>query len=366
MKQVLFTIPGLGVPVHGFALLVVLGFFLGVLLARRRSLQEGLDPDLIDDLAPWVLLGGLIGARLLFVAEYWGEKVATLGAVFRVWEGGLVFYGGLFGAVVAVLLVRAARAFPLLATLDALTPALALGIAIGRVGCFLNGCCYGDPCPIPWLAVRFPPHSPPWLAEQAQGIIPAAARASLPLHPTQLYESAFHATALVVLLLLERAGLFPGQRIKLYFIAYLAYRFASEWLRPEPILGLGLNYAAYEAEVYRGALAALPRGQTEAASALGLTRLQMLRHVLLPQALRNALPAMTNDFIALLKDSSLVSVITVVELTKRMTIASVEVRSWLVPGLTCAALYFAMSFPLARLARRLERRLARDPDPRAA
>jgi polar amino acid transport system substrate-binding protein len=130
------------------------------------------------------------------------------------------------------------------------------------------------------------------------------------------------------------------------------------------ILGLGLNYAAYEAEVYRGALLALPRGQTEAAQSLGLGRLQILRHVLLPQAVRIALPASTNDFVALLKDTSLVSVITVIELTKRMTIAAVDLHGWLIPGLACAVLYLALSFPLAELARRLERRLARDRDPR--
>ena len=131
-------------------------------------------------------------------------------------------------------------------------------------------------------------------------------------------------------------------------------------------LGLGLNYAAYEAEVYRGALIAIPRGQTEAAAALGFGPWQTLRHVLLPQAMRSALPAVTNDFVSLLKDSSLVSVLTVVELTKRMTIAAVEIRSWLGPGLLCAALYFAMSFPLSRLSRRLEARLDHDPHPRLA
>jgi len=123
------------------------------------------------------------------------------------------------------------------------------------------------------------------------------------------------------------------------------------------ILGLGLNYGAYEAEVHRAAIAAIPTGQTEAAAALGLSRLQGLRLVLLPQALRTALPAMTNDLISLLKDSSLVSVITVVELTKQMTITAVDVRSWALPGLACAALYFAMSYPLSRLAARLEARL---------
>lgn len=126
------------------------------------------------------------------------------------------------------------------------------------------------------------------------------------------------------------------------------------------ILGLGLNYGAYEAEVHRAALGAVPLGQAEAASALGLSRLQTLRLVLLPQALRTALPAMTNDLISLLKDSSLVSVITVVELTKQMTITAVDVRSWALPGLVCAGLYFAMSYPLARLAARFEARLARE------
>jgi polar amino acid transport system substrate-binding protein len=154
--------------------------------------------------------------------------------------------------------------------------------------------------------------------------------------------------------------------LQLYILYYGIAPFVRLGPMTAAILGLGLNYAAYEAEVHRGALMALPRGQSEAAAALGLTRVQTLRHVLLPQSLRHALPAITNDFVALLKDSSLVSVITVVELTKRMTIASVEVRGWLVPGLLCAALYFAMSFPLARLSRTLEKRLHRDSHPRLA
>jgi len=131
------------------------------------------------------------------------------------------------------------------------------------------------------------------------------------------------------------------------------------------VIGLGLNYGAYEAEVYRGALLAIPRGQSEASRALGFGPAQTLRHVLLPQALRLALPPMTNDFVSLLKDSSLVSVITVIELTKRMTIAAVDMRGWLIPGLLCAVLYLALSLPLSELARRLERRLARDQRPLA-
>jgi polar amino acid transport system substrate-binding protein len=126
------------------------------------------------------------------------------------------------------------------------------------------------------------------------------------------------------------------------------------------IVGLGLNYAAYEAEIYRAGIQAIPPGQMEAATVLGMSKGLALRRVIVPQAFRIALPGVTNDFIALLKDSSLVSVITVVELTKRMTITAVEVRSWLVPGLLCAALYMAMSYPLSLLARRLEASLSRE------
>ena len=122
------------------------------------------------------------------------------------------------------------------------------------------------------------------------------------------------------------------------------------------LLGLGLNYAAYESEIYRGALEAVPKGQLEAARTLGLTEGQVLRLVRGPQAFRLALAPMTNDFVALLKDSSLVSVVTVVELTKQTSIFATNVASWALPGALCAALYLAMSLPLARLARRLEGR----------
>ena len=120
------------------------------------------------------------------------------------------------------------------------------------------------------------------------------------------------------------------------------------------LLGLGLNYAAYESEIYRGALEAVPRGQLEAARTLGLTEYQVFTLVRGPQAFRIALAPMTNDFVALLKDSSLVSVITVVELTKQTSIFAANIGSWVIPGALCAALYLLLSLPLARLAGYLE------------
>lgn len=125
------------------------------------------------------------------------------------------------------------------------------------------------------------------------------------------------------------------------------------------LLGLALNYAAYESEIYRAALEAVPVGQLEAARTLGLSERQVLMLVRAPQAFRLALAPMTNDFVALLKDSSLVSVLTVLELTKQTQIFATNLGSWVLPGALCAALYLAMSLPLAAAAKRLEDRWRR-------
>jgi polar amino acid transport system substrate-binding protein len=122
-------------------------------------------------------------------------------------------------------------------------------------------------------------------------------------------------------------------------------------------LGLGMNYAAYEAELYRAGISAIPKGQMEAALSLGMTQGLALRRIVLPQAFRIALPGVTNDFIALFKDSSLVSIIAMVELTKTYTILAASTLRFFELGLIVAVLYFAMSYPLSLLARRLEEKL---------
>jgi polar amino acid transport system substrate-binding protein len=125
------------------------------------------------------------------------------------------------------------------------------------------------------------------------------------------------------------------------------------------LLGLALNYAAYESEIYRAALEAVPKGQLEAGRVLGFGERQLLVLVRAPQAFRLALAPMTNDFVALLKDSSLVSVLTVMELTKQTQIFATNIGSWVIPGTLCAVLYLAMSLPIGALARILEHRWRR-------
>ncbi len=121
------------------------------------------------------------------------------------------------------------------------------------------------------------------------------------------------------------------------------------------ILGMGFNYAAYEAEIYRAGILSVARGQDEAARSLGMTRAQGLRYVIIPQAVRTILPPSTNDFIALFKDTSLVSVITVTELTRAYNLAATTTYRFLELGLITALLYFLMSYPLSLWARHLER-----------
>lgn len=242
MKQVLFRIPGLGVTVYGFTSLLVVAISAGWVLAGRRSRRERLDPDVVYGMAPWLVIGGLVGARLFYVAEYWGERVTTAGEALRVWDGGLVFYGGVLGATAAFFLYRAVRAFPVLATLDALAPAVALGVALGRVGCFLNGSGYGKVCRPPWPAVRFPAGSWPWAAERARMLIPRDAPYTLPLHPTQLY-SALSGLLLFALV----SAYFPvrrrdGEVMALLTIAYPVGHFVVDFLRDdEATFGSGLT-----------------------------------------------------------------------------------------------------------------------------
>jgi polar amino acid transport system substrate-binding protein len=125
------------------------------------------------------------------------------------------------------------------------------------------------------------------------------------------------------------------------------------------ILGFGLNYAAYEAEIYRAAIGAVPEGQWEAAASLGMGRVLAFRRIILPQTLRLVLPPMTNDFVALFKDTSLVSVIAVVELTKQYQILAKSSLQYLEIGLATATLYLLVSFPLGVLSRKLEEKASR-------
>jgi prolipoprotein diacylglyceryltransferase len=162
----------LGLPIRGYGVMVLLGVVAGVWLAVHRAKKRGIDVELIFRLALWLFVGGVIGARFFYVFEYWdrqfykpGDFQATLKAVLSIWQGGLVIYGALIGAGVAALLFWLwHRDQPMLKIADVIAPSMALGLGIGRIGCFLNGCCFGGVSDVPW-AVTFPEDSPPYMRQ---------------------------------------------------------------------------------------------------------------------------------------------------------------------------------------------------------
>ncbi len=233
MWQVIYTIPVLGgVKIFGYGLMLFFAFLGSMNLAGRVARREKLDPEVVYDLALWVFIGGLVGARAFFVMQYWGTKIHSVIEIFHIWEGGIVLYGSIIGGTVAFFTYRFFRPFPLRPFLDVVAPALALGIALGRFGCFLNGCCYGDVCNLPW-AVSFPEPSLPWQAHHLTHLIGADDHWSLPVHPTQLY-SVLDGLILMTLLL----AYFPrrkrdGEVMALLMVCYPITRILIEYLRSD-------------------------------------------------------------------------------------------------------------------------------------
>lgn len=166
----------LGLPIRGYGTMVLAGVVCGLSLAVYRAQRRGLPSELMTALLMWMFVGGIGGARLFFVAENWemmrrptlGE---TLMEVFRFTEGGLVVYGSLFGGLAAALLFVSRRRLPMLAIGDLVAPCLALGLSLGRIGCLLNGCCWGGSCDghAPGLCARFPFASPAYMSQLERG-----------------------------------------------------------------------------------------------------------------------------------------------------------------------------------------------------
>ena len=155
MRPELFSIPFIHLSIKGYGTMMVLGFVAAVLLARRRSRKLGENPNHITDFGVYALLAGLVGARLMYVVHNLADFRGNLKEVFAVWSGGLEFLGGFVLAVVVFLIYFGRKRLPMLKYLDILAPAVMLGLAFGRIGCLLNGCCFGAVTDLPW-GIRFP------------------------------------------------------------------------------------------------------------------------------------------------------------------------------------------------------------------
>jgi phosphatidylglycerol:prolipoprotein diacylglycerol transferase len=229
MHPVLFELPGSGLKVHAYGLMILLACAGALAITAWRAKRERLGVNSVYELATWLFLGGVIGARALFVMQH-PETVHSAWDLLRSWDGGNVFYGCIMGGLAGSLLYWWRRPFPFWPMADAVAPGLAVGITLGRVGCFLNGCCYGAESDLPW-AVRFPAGSHAWQAQIERGILPLVAEASLPVHPTQIYAAL---SGLIILIVLSAR--FPyrrrdGEIMALLMILYSVTRWPIESLR---------------------------------------------------------------------------------------------------------------------------------------
>jgi phosphatidylglycerol---prolipoprotein diacylglyceryl transferase len=168
----------IGLPIRGYGVMLMLATVAGVALAAYRAWQVGIDADAIYSLAFVMFIAGILGARLFFIAEYWNEEfsprrtgslVATLWAIVNVPKGGLVVYGSVIFGVPAGIWFCRQRRLPILAIGDIIAPSMVLGLALGRIGCFLNGCCFGGVCLTSDFAVTFPASSPPYAQQERFG-----------------------------------------------------------------------------------------------------------------------------------------------------------------------------------------------------
>jgi len=217
--------------VHWYGILLVAGFLAAIWTANRRGQRAGLSPSSLSDLAIWLLVGGIVGARLLHVVSYWERDFAgrPWWEAFAVWRGGLVFYGGLIGATVAGAVFARSKRLPFFRTADVLAPSIALGSVFGRLGCLLTGCCFGQPCGLPW-AIQFPIHSLPWEEQARRGLI-GTDEPALPVHPTQLYDSLANLLLYLGLAWLFRRRRFDGQVFGAFLIGYAVLRSLVELAR---------------------------------------------------------------------------------------------------------------------------------------
>ena len=229
MFPVLFEIPG-GLKVHAYGLMVAVGFLAALAWVRYQSKREGIPTQAMTDFAFWLMVAAIVGSRLAFIAVDWRYYTENPLAALRVWEGGLVFYGGLIACIFTAWFYLKKHRLNFWKVADIFMPGVALGHGFGRVGCFLAGCCHGRTCdPKAWYAVVFP--------ARPEGLAPPG----IPLYPVQLIEAAAEFLIFALLAWKSRKKAFDGQILLLYLMTYALVRIGIELLRGDKERGFVLQ-----------------------------------------------------------------------------------------------------------------------------
>jgi phosphatidylglycerol:prolipoprotein diacylglycerol transferase len=202
--------------VYSFGVMVMLGFIAAAWWATRSGARRGIDSETVMDAALYIFIPAMVFARLLYVLLNLGEY-HNLAEVGMVWRGGMAFHGGLLGGVLGGMFFCWRRHISAWEMADVIAPGIALGYAIGRIGCLLNGCCYGRECHLPW-AMRFPDLNYPGMQTP-------------PSHPTQIYSSIAGLLIFAILVRVDAHRKYPGHVFLAFLVLYSGYRFAIEFFR---------------------------------------------------------------------------------------------------------------------------------------
>jgi len=212
--------------IHSYGVLLAVSFLLGIYWAMHRARKRGIDKNSVVDLSLIIVFCALIGSRLMYVVTHvqefkgkWLDTINPFPSTGGVGIAGLTMLGGVVLALVAIVLFCWRKKVPILKLCDVMAPSFALGIFITRIGCFLNGCCYGKPCELPW-GVTFPQNSPAAFLQHNSH-----------LHPTQLYSSLYGLIILVTLILLDKKERFDGFILSFFFMLYGFFRFIVDYVR---------------------------------------------------------------------------------------------------------------------------------------
>ena len=227
MFPLLFEVPIFGgVRIYTYGLMYALGFLIGISYVARLAKKSDVSPETVLDLSFYIILAGVIGARVLYILTDWQRFSGHPIDVFKIWEGGLVFYGGLIGAMIASYVYTKKHKISFLKVLDLFMPGASLGHAIGRLGCLAAGCCYGKPAPA-WFpfSISFPASSH------------SLAPVGVPLYPTQIIESLSLFLVFLFLARLYPRRKFDGQVFISYVISYGIIRILVEIFRGDLIRG---------------------------------------------------------------------------------------------------------------------------------
>ncbi len=243
-----------GYKFHAYPTMLSVAFLTCTLLIVRELQRREPPIDVTPQGGLWAFIGGLVGAKVYWILQY-SEPKYLWHALF-VWEGGLVFYGGLIGGIFAVFVYLTINQLPRRIVADVVAPYLALAEAITRIGCFLNGCCWGAPTKMPW-AVTFPKGSHAYFQQVRDHIITGKETVCAPIHPTQLYMAVGLVLAMIILKRHGRTRHMPGATAALYVFFYGILRFTVEIFRGDSaksVAGMTVSEAISLALVFVGAV----------------------------------------------------------------------------------------------------------------